>query len=403
MKNVIYQMFLRSATRGGTIKAGGKLLRHIASLGVDVVYHCPIFEADNDENTEHWSKRQRESGLNNPQNPYRMKDYFKIDEEYGTDDDLKSFVNTAHSYGLKVILDLVYYHCGPCARLMDIDKNYVKRMPNGEPDCGEWCFPRLNYDSEELRGYLYGNMEYLVRTFDVDGFRCDVGDSVPLDFWREGIRRINIIKPGLLMINEGCNEEFIKSGVFDANYHLSWAEDTLEQLKESFTEKIKNTDMLDKKYGHSLCNAALALIFTCGCVPFIYNGNEICDYSKHSIYGNRFHGTDLYIDWSAAVTESGNDRLSLIRALCEIYHKFDVITNGETVVLCDKNGLISFVRKNQSEMLFVIVNLSDGFEKIKVEEKYIDGAAKVLEHGITENCCEIMLESGGFAVYHKQL
>lgn len=119
MKNIIYQMFLRSATRGGTIKAGAKLLRHIASLGVDVVYLCPIFEADDDENTEHWSKRQRESGLNNPQNPYRMKDYFKIDEEYGTDDDLKSFVNTAHSYGLKVILDLVYYHCGPCARLMD--------------------------------------------------------------------------------------------------------------------------------------------------------------------------------------------------------------------------------------------------------------------------------------------
>lgn len=423
-KNIIYQMFLRSATRGGTIRDGERLLQHIACLGADIVYLCPVFEADKDENMKYWSKRQRESGLNNPQNPYRMKDYFKIDEEYGNDDDLKEFVNTAHSYGLKVLFDLVYYHCGPTARLIDINESFVKRMSNGEPDCGEWCFPRLNYDCKELREYMYENMEYLVRTFDVDGFRCDVGDMVPLDFWSEGIRRIKTINPNLLMINEGSNVEFIKSGIFDINYHLSLGEDTLKQLKENFTEKIGNTDMLgkrlicfenhdaandageyrlDKKYGHSLCNALLVLIFTCGCTPFIYNGNEIGDYSKHSIYGNRFYGSNLYIDWSAAVTEYGKCRFELIRSLCEIYHKFEVIVNGETVVLCDKNGLISFARTNGNEILFVAVNLSNSSEKFVVEEKYIDCEDKILVHGMTNDGCEVMLESGGFVVYHKQL
>lgn len=422
-KNIIYQMFLRSATRGGTIRDGEKLLHHIASLGVDIIYLCPVFEADKDENTEYWSKRQRESGLNNPQNPYRIKDFFFIDKEYGSDNDLKNFVNTAHSYGLKVLFDLVYYHCGPTAKLTDIDKSFVKRMPNGEPDCGEWCFPQLNYDRKELREYMYENMEYLVRTFDIDGFRCDVGDMVPLDFWREGVRRIKTIKPNLLMINEGSNEEFIKSGVFDVNYHLSWGMDTMKQLRECFTEKIKATDMLDKKmicfenhdsandageyrldkkYGYSLCNALLVLIFTCGCVPFIYNGNEIGDHSKHSIFGNRFYGSNLYIDWSAAVTEYGKYRLALIRSLCEIHHKFEVISNGETVVLCDKNGLISFARINKNEMLFVAVNLSNDSEKFLAEEKYIDGADKILVHGMTNNSCEIILESGGFTVYRKQ-
>lgn len=422
--NIVYQMFLRSATRGGTLRDGEKLLPHIASLGVDVVYLCPVFEADKDMDTAHWSARQCESGLNNPQNPYRIKDYFKIDEEYGTDEDLKNFVHTAHTHGLKVVFDLVYYHCGPCAKLIDIDKNFVKRMPNGEPDCGEWRFPRLNYDCKELREYLYGNMEYLVRTFDVDGFRCDVGDLVPLDFWREGIRRIHAIKPNLLMINEGNHVEFIKSGIFDINYYLSWGEDTLKQLKENFTDLIGNADMLnkrficfenhdaandageyrlDKKYGHSLCDALLVLIFTCGCVPFIYNGNEIGDYAKHSIYGNRYHGNTLHIDWSAAVTEDGKHRFNLIRSLCDIYHKFDAIADGKIMMLYDKSGLIAFARTTESEKVFVAVNLSNHAERLTLKENDRQGADKVLAHGMTEHGCDMLLESGGFAVYHKQM
>lgn len=420
--NIIYQIFLRSLTRGGTIKEAEKLLGHIASLGVDVLYLCPIFEADKDENKKYWSKRQIESGFNNPANPYRIKDYFKIDEEYGNDDDLKSFVSAAHSHNLKVVFDLVYYHCGPCARLMDIDANYVKRMSNGEPNYGEWHFPQLNYDCGELREYMYSNMEYLVRTFDVDGFRCDVGDNVPLDFWGDCVRRIKMIKPNLLMINEGCNDDFIKSEIFDINYYLSWSDDTLKQVRESFTENIGNADMLgkrlicfenhdsvneageyrlDKKYGASLCNALLVIIFTCGCVPFIYNGNEIGDYSKHSIFGNRFHGVDLYIDWSAAVTEGGEERLKHIRRLCDIYHKFDVVTNGKIITLCDKNGLIVFLKFTECEMLFVAANLSSNTEKFKTEEKYIDDADEILSHGMVNSDCEIVLESGGFVIYHK--
>ena len=38
-----------------------------------------------------------------------MNDYFKLDEEYGTDEDLKDFVYEAHKLGLKVMFDLVYF------------------------------------------------------------------------------------------------------------------------------------------------------------------------------------------------------------------------------------------------------------------------------------------------------
>lgn len=111
--SVIYQINLRTFTPDGTLRAAERLLPHIAALGADMVYLCPVTLADDDPRPEFWSDRQKQSGLNNPKNIYRVGDYYAVDPEYGTDDDLKSFVRTAHGLGLRVLLDLVYYHCGP--------------------------------------------------------------------------------------------------------------------------------------------------------------------------------------------------------------------------------------------------------------------------------------------------
>ena len=57
MKNnsIIYQIFPRTATKDGTIKAAAKLLDHIADLGVDIVYLSPFYEMDDDPREEFWS------------------------------------------------------------------------------------------------------------------------------------------------------------------------------------------------------------------------------------------------------------------------------------------------------------------------------------------------------------
>ena len=106
-KSVIYQIHLPIFTQGGTLESARKMLPHIASLGVDIVYLCPVVEADDDMDMRFWSKRQKASKTGNPKNPYRIKDYFKIDPQYGQDADLKNFVDEAHKIGLKVLLDLV--------------------------------------------------------------------------------------------------------------------------------------------------------------------------------------------------------------------------------------------------------------------------------------------------------
>ena len=60
------------------------------------------------------------------------------------------------------------------------------------------------------------NMEFFVEKCDVDGYRCDVGDMVPIDFWRMGTERIRKIKPDVMMLNEGTRPEHLS--VFDLNY-----------------------------------------------------------------------------------------------------------------------------------------------------------------------------------------
>ena len=61
-KSVIYQLFLRAFTPEGTLNAAAELLPHLAELGVDIVYLCPICAHDPDDNPAFWSDRQKASG-----------------------------------------------------------------------------------------------------------------------------------------------------------------------------------------------------------------------------------------------------------------------------------------------------------------------------------------------------
>lgn len=90
---------------------------------------------------------------------------------------------------MRVLLDLVYFHCGPTAVFLQEHPDFVQRDEKGEIRYLDWHFPGINYDSPELRAYLWENMEYFVRRFDVDGYRCDVGDMCPLEhFGRKDCR-----------------------------------------------------------------------------------------------------------------------------------------------------------------------------------------------------------------------
>lgn len=355
--SVIYQMFLRVFTPEGTLTAAEKKLPFLRDLGVDFVYLCPCFVEDDDERPAYWSKRQTDCGFGNPRNPYRIKDYFDVDPEYGSLEDLRRFVQTAHALGLKVLLDLVYFHCGPTAVLIDKDPDFIRRNSDGSPYCGGWNFPRLNFGNPALREYLWDNMEFYVRDFDVDGYRCDVGDMVPVDFWEEGARRIRAVKHDAFLLDEGLKPRWLESP-FDAGYRLFWPEH--EAVKHVFAgdtpaARLRDIDtVLDvppgkaliralethdticdyehEHYelyaGHEAVNAALVFNFCADGIPFLYNGYEIADTGRHSIFSNRFDKGHRAIDWSRADTPDGQDRLRLVKRLTALRHSVPALSKG---------------------------------------------------------------------------
>jgi len=385
-KSVICQIFPRAFTTEGTLAGAAKMLPHLAETGIDIVYLTPIVLADDDTDKEFWSPRQKESGLENPQNPYRMKDYFKLDPEYGTEEDLARFVKTAHELGLRVLLDLVYLHCGPKAFLIDEHPDFVQRNPDGSVKNGPWLFPVLDFKNPNLREYLWENMEYFIREFNVDGYRCDVSGAIPVDFWEEGRRRIEALKPDVVMLAES-ESPAEQIAAFDMNYKFSQCymtqdvfmkgesprklKEIWEKLHDSFPEGARfincfeNHDIVSDNYekrmervmGPKCVEAALAFLFTIDGVPFLYNGQEIADDTRHSIWGNRFHGKIYHINWENALTPVGRERLDFVRTLISMHREIPAFTDG-AVHWIDSDKVIAFTRKLEKETVLVVINPS---------------------------------------------
>jgi len=213
---VVYQIVLRNFTRGGDFKTATEMLDHVRSIGVDVVYVSPFVEADRDMDRTGWSNRQKMSGYDSPKNPYRIADYDKVDPEYGREEDCSRFCERAHSLGMKVYMDLVYMHCGPNNVMKDMFPDAFQRNPDGTVHMTSYNFPYVNFESEGVRKYLIDSMLHWIR-LGCDGFRCDVGSGVPLDFWVEAVDVCQKAKPDLVMINEGTDVEYL-ARAFDSCY-----------------------------------------------------------------------------------------------------------------------------------------------------------------------------------------
>jgi len=382
-RGVMYQIQPRAFTPEGTLKAATARLPGVAELGADIVYLCPVFVSDGDANREFWSPRQKASGMNNPRNPYRMKDYYHVDPEYGTDDDLKAFVAEAHRLAVRVLLDMVYLHCGPKAVFLAEHPDFVERDKEGKIVYAAWNFPKLNLANPELREYLWKNMEYWVKDFDVDGFRCDVSDGIPLDFWETARDRLEKTGADLCMLAEGRRrEDQLKAFDLDYGWGFQWDDAAKfrakwEKMRDErprggarFIRFIDNHDIandafhnrIEKAWGARHVDAALVLIFTLDGVPFVYNGQEVADTARHSIFGRSA------IDWANGDTPAGKARFAFCRKLCAMRHAERALTHGEVVWLDNDqpDAVAAFLRRTADEEILSVVNLSNRAVKVRV-------------------------------------
>ncbi len=371
---VVYQIVLHNFTQTGTFKAARAMLDHVRSTGADVVYLTPFFEMDRDMDRKYWSPRQIKSGYDSPLNPYRIKDYNKIDPIYGTDKDFDAFCAKAHALGMKVFLDLVYLHCGPTCVLKDLAPDTLQRNADGSLKVNEYNFPLLNYKSKATRKYLIDSMLHWIKR-GADGFRCDVGCKVPLDFWEEATAACWKVKPDLVMIAEGRLTAYLKTA-FDSCYHFPWCRSLLHPtlmngLRGGKGEKFAKTMDAVRQYEATApedtrffcyvdCHDTV-LVFLRRGLTVLYNGNEVADNVKGSIFmPNDRKRERTRVNWARALMIPGQKRLAHIRTLAKIRHENPVFADGtqEWVKGGENQGALAFVRRLGDKAVFVAANLT---------------------------------------------
>jgi glycosidase len=209
---VLYQINTRQFTPEGTFAAAERELPRLKELGVDILWLMPIHPI---------GEKNRKGSLGSP---YSVKDYLGVNPEFGTIDDLKSFVDAAHEQGFKVILDWVANHSAWDNPLVTEHPDwYIKDWKGDFQPTPWWDWSDIidfDWSNRDLREYMTKAMVYWVKEVGVDGYRCDVAGYVPLDFWENARAELEAVKP-VFMLAE-FNHRDVHRASFDASYAWAW-------------------------------------------------------------------------------------------------------------------------------------------------------------------------------------
>ncbi|HSK63533.1 MAG TPA: alpha-amylase family glycosyl hydrolase, partial [Pyrinomonadaceae bacterium] len=280
---VIYEIYPRAFSQQGNFNAITARLDELKDLGVTILWLMPI----------HPIGQEKKKGTIG--SPYAVRDYYAINPDYGTANDLKKLVFEAHSRGMKVIIDIVANHTSWDNALLKKHPEFYKRDANGNITYPyDWYdIAALDYKNQELRRYMIDMLKYWIREFDLDGFRCDVAGEVPTDFWERARVELDKVKPDILMLAEAHKPELLAKA-FDLDY--SWplhgaltkvlqGQARASTLREEWEKEVKEwpkgalhmrfSDNHDERraiarFGEPAALAASVLVFTLDGVPMIY-------------------------------------------------------------------------------------------------------------------------------------
>ena len=361
----IYQIWMRAFTREGTLQATAARLPHVADLGASIVYMSPL--------QTHSLAGGAEKGWKLA-GPYGIKDYSKIDPEYGTEADLIALTDRAHQLKLRVIMDVVLYHMAIDNELMKTP-GFFMHTPDGQAILGNWGRPRPNFANPKLREFFINNLVHWVKDDGVDGFRCDVAAGVPLSFWEEARAALDRVNQNTILFAEAEMPEQ-QLNAFDISYNFSYLRDTIQpilgqgepvsRIRELWARQkalwphgarlVYSSDNHDQdraawQYGEKATYAASVVNFALDGIPFLYNGQEIAD-TTPTHYPER-----LQIPWE----RQKKSTLAAYHRLFEMRSQEAALTSGELIWLNNSapESLVTFLRRRGEDQVLVVVNLSN--------------------------------------------
>ena len=234
-----------SLRHGGDLEGLRQHLDYFTDLGVTALWLTPVLEND----------RPADGGKHSTYHGYATTDYYRVDPRFGTNEEYKALVDECHKKGLKVVMDMIFNHCGdyhPWAKHTRIDENgkTIKDYPSKDwfnsPNYGlqtsykltpvldpyaskvdmketvdGWfvpSMPDLNQRNPHVIKYLIQNSIWWIETVGIDGIRMDTYPYADRQAMADWMKVLNKEYPNFNTVGE--------TWVTEPAYTAAWQKDS---------------------------------------------------------------------------------------------------------------------------------------------------------------------------------
>lgn len=366
---IVYEVWERAFSAKGDFNGITARLDDLKKTGVDILWLMPLNPI---------GEKGKKGSVGSP---YAVRDYYGVNPQYGTRDDLKRLVREAHARNMKVIVDVVFNHTSWDNDLLAKHPEWYHKGKDGKPTYPfDWTdIAWLDYSNATLRAHMLEVLKYWVREYDLDGFRCDVAAMVPTDFWENARTELEKIKPNLFLLAEAHKPELMAKA-FDSDYSwplmhginrvfggqrpATYLRDEWEKEREEFpkgTLHLRISDDHDEtravvRLGVKGALAAQALVFTLDGIPLVYNGQEVCDASES---GAPALFERVPIVWN--IYERRKECPRFYQQMTALRKSSVALRRGslEWIPNSNEQDVVSYVRKSGNEQVFVVINTAN--------------------------------------------
>jgi cyclomaltodextrinase len=416
--SVVYEIFPRNFSREGDLNAITARLDELNALGVNILWLMPIHPT---------GEKMKKGSIGSP---FAVRDFYAVNPDYGTTNDFKRLIDEAHKRNMKIVMDIVAGQTAWDSVLMAHPDFYLKDT-NGAiiPPNPAWTdVAGLNYANPDVRRYMLDMMEYWLKDFGVDGFRCDVAPNVPVDFWETAHAELEKLNPQVIVLADAGAKPALLYKAFDLDSSWSMV-NTLDAvmssvepasyIEESWTHTFQQypkgalhlrfSDNHEQtravaRYGMNGALAAQVIMLTLDGVPLFYNGMEVGDATETS-------DPALFEKMPVLWQPGGRPPLrDIYRDLIKLRKHYSAFYNGD--VDWPENTapgeIVSFVRRDAKDEFLVLINLSSrhvagsvtltsakGFEAVNISGRPKPSVDTVLP--------DFSLDGYGWLIYHRAI
>lgn len=336
---------------------------------------------------------------------YWIEDFFEVDEQFGTMDDLQKLVDEAHDRDMKVILELVTNYAAETHPLTTdpekegwIDQNKTKPVED-YPWLEEVV--SLNQEHPDVENYLLDVAEYWLQETDIDGYKLHAADEASPSFLEKLTEHIKEVKSDAYIVADVLEEDtpalhnieniqLVKNtDMFQALTEVFSREDIpVQKLYEQWQETENQSGLLyvDDKFTKrftqlfaeqgrnkvTVWKLALTYMYTAPGVPLIYQGSEI------PMYGEGVPSNQTMVDFNSgdADVKEYMERISALRT------EFKPLMYGDFELVDSNQGMSVFKRTYEDESVYIAINNDSESREISLESL---GADKQLRGLLNDN------------------